>query len=531
MRVTFVVILIFASVLVTIFGCGSDKLSFPLPADNAVAESVVRETRRFEAGADTFDADFGTITVPENRSKASSRLISIPFLRIRSMARTPAEPIFCLAGGPGATNMSWSRHKARTFLSDHDFVLVGYRGVDGSSVLDCPEVADAMKGDGDLFAEESIMRIGRAWAADARRLTALGIDLDGYTMLETIDDNESVRKALGYERINLLSESYGTRVAYLYGLRYPRRIHRSAMIAVNPPGHFVWDSRMIDAQLKAYARLWSEDSAASLRSPDLYASMRTVLKDMPHRWLLFPIDPGKVRVTTFALLFHRETAARVFDAYVAAEHGDQSGLALMSLAYNYVVPSMGTWGDFASKATSADLDTARDFHRDMYPSGLPLGSPMNVLAWGPSAYGRWPTQRLSEEFRQLRPSDVETLLLSGNLDFSTPAENATRELLPCLTHGRQIILSDCGHVGDVWHTNVENTRRILTTFYNTGVADVSLNTYVPMDFSVSWGFPRIAKTALGIAALLILILAALILRFVLRRHRSTAPRPVGAPRR
>lgn len=459
-----------------------------------------------------------------------ARLISIPFLRIRSIAKTPAEPIFGLAGRPGATNMSWSRQKAQTLLREHDFVLVGYRGVDGSTVLDCPEVAEAIKGDGDLFGEESMMSIGRAWDAAAQRLTARGIDLDGYTILETINDNESVRRALGYERINLLSESYGTRVAYLYGLRYPQRIHRSARIAVNPPGHFVWDSRMIDRQLRQYARLWSGDSAMSLRSPDLYASMRTVLNTMPRRWLIFPIDPGKVRVTTFALLSHRNTAVKVFDAYVAAERGDPSGLALMSLAYNYVVPSMGTWGDFASKATSADYDTARDYRRDMEQPGMPLGSPMNVLAWGPSAYCRWPTQRLSEEVRQSRRSDVETLLLSGNLDFSTPAEFATQELLPCLTHGRQVILSECGHVGDVWYANIENTRILLTTFYTTGVPNVSRNSYVPMDFRVAWGFPRIAQIAVGVMVLLMLALAALILRFGMRHRRSTERRLVGAPR-
>lgn len=516
------VLLLLPSVLVMTFGCGGEDLSFPPPSDNAAAENVVRETRQIEIGSDTFAADFGTITVPENRSTMTSRLISIPFLRIRSTARTPAEPIFGFAGGPGATNMSWSRQIARTFLPDHDFVLVGYRGVDGSTVLECPEVAEAIKGDGNLFGEESIKGIGRAWDAAARRLTAQGIDLDGYTMLETIDDNESVRKALGYERINLLSESYGTRIAYLYGLRYPQRIHRSAMIAVNPPGHFTWDSRMIDTQLRQYAKLWSRDSAMSVWSPDLYESMSTVLTNMPPRWLCFPIDPGKVRVTTFTLLFHRSTAARVFEAYVAAERGDASGLALMSLAYNYVVPSMATWGDFASKATSADFDIVRDYHRDLEPQGMPLGSPMNVLAWGPSAYSRWPTQRLSEEFRHPRRSDVETLLLSGNLDFSTPAEFATRELLPCLTHGRQIILSECGHVGDVWYTNMENTRLMLTTFYTTGVPNVSLNSYVPMDFRVAWGFPRIARIAVGVVALLILVLVVLILRFGMRRRRSTA---------
>ncbi len=517
-RAALVSILTVSPALVTAFGCGSNKSDFPLPKANAPAESVVSETKLFEIGSDRYEANFGTITVPENRNKPTSRLISLPFLRIRSSAETPSEPIFALAGGPGRTNMAWDWEKAKIFLPDYDFVLVGYRGVDGSTTLDCPEVADALKTDGDPLGEESIRRIGRAWDASARRLTAQGVDLDGYTMLETIDDNESVREALRYEQINLLSESYGTRVAYLYSLKYPQRIHRSAMIAVNPPGRFVWDPEMVDKQLRQYAMLWSRDSAMSLRSPDLYGSISKVLIHMPQRWLLVPIDPGRVRIVTFGLLSHRNTAAMVFDAYVAAEHGDPSGLALMSLAYNFVIPSLGTWGDLASKAVSADFDSSRDYRRDAELPGMPLGSPMNALSWGPLTYCRWPTQRLPEEFRKPRQSDVETLLLSGNLDFSTPAEYATMDLLPCLTRGRQVILSECGHINDVWHVTPGNTQLILTSFYRTGVPNLSLNSNVRMVFRVAWGFPSIAKVAMGIIALLILALAALVF-FLFRRYR------------
>ena len=163
--------------------------------------------------------NFGTITVPENREKASSRLISIPFLRIHSHAKAAAEPIFAFSGGPGQSNMSWDWSTVGGLLAEHDFVAVGYRGVDGSSVLDCPEVTEAFKAHGDPLSERSLEAIGHAWEASAQRFRAQGVDLDGYTMLECIEDNESVRRALGYGRINLLSASYGTRVAYLYGLK------------------------------------------------------------------------------------------------------------------------------------------------------------------------------------------------------------------------------------------------------------------------------------------------------------------------
>src|SRR3970282_1191036 len=108
--------------------------------------------------------------------------------------------------------MKW---RPREFLlSNHDVVLVGYRGVDGSSVLDCPEVEKALKGEGDdLLGEKTLKNIAQAWTDCASRLTKEGIDIDGYTMMEVIEDMESARTALGYEQIDLYSVSYGTRVA------------------------------------------------------------------------------------------------------------------------------------------------------------------------------------------------------------------------------------------------------------------------------------------------------------------------------
>jgi pimeloyl-ACP methyl ester carboxylesterase len=481
-------------------GCGGTTYTYPEPSTQKANGAFISESRTVKIGSTEYTADFGTVTVSENRNKTNSRLIDLPVIRIHSSSKNPREPIFCFSGGPGSKNMDWDWKSMWYLLPDYDIVIVGYRGVDGSTVLDCPEVAQAFKGDGDLLDEGSMKIIGHAWGASAKRLTAQGIDLDGYTMIECIEDNEAVRKALKYERINLISGSYGTRVAYFYGLKHPESIHRSVMIGANPPGHFGWDPKMIDTQLKRYSVLWSQDSLMSLKSKDLYADMQTVLNTMPRTWFLFSIDPGKVKVVTFCLLFQRKTAAMTFDSYVAAKQGDPSGLALMSLAYDYVLPSMFTYGDLASKAVSADFDSTHNYSLEMESPSLPLGSPLSKLLWGPLQYGRWPIQQLPEEFRQLRNTDVETLLLSGSMDFSTPAEFATKELLPYLKNGKQVILLEYGHVGDVVYLHPENTRRMVTSFYQTGVVDTSLNTYTPMNFHVSWGFPTLAKVALGTLA-------------------------------
>src|SRR6185369_12148726 len=51
------------------------------------------------------DAEFGTLYVPENRSKPDSNLIELAFVRFKSTAQNPGPPIVYLAGGPGGSGI------------------------------------------------------------------------------------------------------------------------------------------------------------------------------------------------------------------------------------------------------------------------------------------------------------------------------------------------------------------------------------------------------------------------------------------
>lgn len=447
----------------------------------------------------TYPADCGTLVVPENRADPAARLIALPVKRIRSSNSTAAEPIFYLAGGPGSSNLNFT--PPVWLLADHDVVLVGYRGVDGTPKLDCPEVARAMKGrDGDLLGPAALDALGVALAACAGRLQAEGVDLQGYTIPEVVEDMESARKALGYARIHLLSESYGTRVAQIYAYLHPDRLRRSAMIGVNPPGHFIWQPEVVDAQLADYANLWKQ--AAGPAAPDLLAAMRRVNTNMPTRWLLLPIDPGKVKLVAFALLYHRTTAPIVFDAYLSAAQGDSSGLALMSLAYDFILPNLMTWGEFFAIGCSADYEPGRDYRAELTTPEAVLGAPMSLLIWG-SAGNHWPLSLMADDYRRVYPTDVETLLVSGSVDFATPAQFAEQELLPALHKGRHIVIAEQGHTNDFWQFQPEARQRLLTTFYATGTADASLYTRLPMDFKPSLRLPLVAKVLAAVSVLLL----------------------------
>src|SRR5580692_7940458 len=200
-------------------------------------------------------------------------------------------------GGPGETNMTFS--EASRLAAQHDVVMVGYRGVDGSSVLNCPEVTAALESSADYLAVASLSAYSQAFAACAQRLERDGVDLAGYTLAEQADDIEAARVALGYKRIDLLSESAGTRLGMIYQWRYPNSVDRSVMIGVNPPGDFLYCGAEIDQGIERYSALCAQDPACRARTGNLAASMQHTAANMPSRWYFLPIKPGNVLVGTF----------------------------------------------------------------------------------------------------------------------------------------------------------------------------------------------------------------------------------------
>ena len=83
---------------------------------------------------------------------------------------------------------------------------------------------------------------------------------------------------------------------------------------------------------------------------------------------------------------------------------------------------------------------------------------------------------------------------------NTPYEYARDDLLPALSNGKQVILSEFGHTNDIWNFQPEATVRLLTAYFDDGVVDDSLFTYQPMDFDAGQDLRGMAKTGLGIIA-------------------------------
>ncbi|HEX6340285.1 alpha/beta hydrolase [Umezawaea sp.] len=469
--------------------------------DGAAAGSLALEPCDYDTEAGAAAADCGTLVVPENRRDPASELIALPVVRIRATSAGAGEPVFRLAGGPGGTNMVFPQ--ASRLTDDHDVVLVGYRGVDGSRRLDCPEVVGAMRASDGLAGAEALPATTRAFELCADRLARDGVDVTAYSVVDRVEDMESARTALGYSRINLVSSSAGTRTAMVYSWRHPDALHRSAMISVNPPGHFVWDPRITDSQFGQYAELCRANASCAARTPDLAASVRDVATDLPERWGPFRVKDTNVRVLSQYAMHHNgpgsapNNAPTLLDAYLG---GDTGALWAMSVLGDVVLPESIVWGEFASFAM-LDAPAARSYYEAGGDPGSILGSASVDFLWsGPSGVSAvWPDSPDNAEYRTTRPSDVETLLVSGEVDFSTPAQLATGELLPSLSRGQQVVLSGLGHTADFWEHRPEASERLLNTFFATGEVDRSGFDPRPVGFdTVPLSMSTIARLLAGV---------------------------------
>jgi pimeloyl-ACP methyl ester carboxylesterase len=509
---------------------GGDKVSVPA---GAKAGQLTLHPCHYGTEQGSYAADCGTLVVPENRAKPGSRLIALPVRRIRALSAHPGAPVFRLDGGPGISNMHFSR--ASKVADNHDVVLVGYRGVDGSVRLDCPEVSSAVKRSTDFLGQKFFRAYTKGFRDCAARLQADGVDLQGYSIPAQVDDLETARKAFGYGKIDLISESAGTRTAMVYAWRYPRSIHRSVMIAANSPGHFLWDAKTTDGLIRRYSRLCAQDASCSKKTDSLAASMRKTAHDMPGRFWGLPIDENAARIAGFYGLVESTSdaaplsAPMTLDAWISASKGDPSGVWFESLIARLAFPKAFVWGEYAAIARADTLAAKRYFAKGPQNDSM-FGDPGTEFGWaGGSLINAWPAEPDENEYARVRNSDVQTLLIDGTLDFAVPAVNVTRELLPHLPNGKQVVLSELGHTTSFWSYEPRASTRLLNTYLDTGKVDTSLYTPAKVDFTPDVGHTGLGKgfagTFYGLPAIALLSLL-LMWRRVRRRGRIGRPASV-----
>jgi len=185
-------------------------------------------------------------------------------------------------------------------------------------------------------------------------------------------------------------------------------------------------------------------------------------------------------------------------------------MAMVSLSKNLFIPNLFTWGHFLSMGVSSGdyRDASLDFEAVYNPPDALIGAPMSRFLYG--IIEGWPAHTIDEEYFEVQPSDIEILLVSGSIDFATPPQFGTEELLPHLTNAEQVILEDMGHTESIWYSQPEARAHLVTTFFDTGEVDASLYEYQPVDFTVDQGWSDLMR----IFIIIVIIVTALIIALI-----------------
>jgi hypothetical protein len=160
--------------------------------------------------------------------------------------------------------------------------------------------------------------------------------------------------------------------------------------------------------------------------------MYAVNHNMPKRWLVFNIDPDTVRLGTHFTFFSNPNMTPVFDAYLAAEAGDPSGLALINL-FVKIMPFNPIFGDQFSKGATVDLEKYQGVESVRLGNSI-MGAPMSELLW--SMAPAWPVTLIPQSLREFQETNVEMLLVNGTVDFSTPPPHWTKPSPTSTKHNR-----------------------------------------------------------------------------------------------
>ena len=418
--------------------------------------------------------------------------------RVPASGSSHAEPVFILLGGPGFSNFTWS--PPDWLYENYDVVIVGYRGVDGLVSLSCPEVySRAHKHLGkDFYSEQARAEYAAAARQCATDHQEAGVDLSGYTVPAVVQDMEAARVALGYDRINLYSLSFGTRIAQIYAYMHPDSLHRLVLYGVSAPGSFVWDPADLDGMIEYMSELCARDEACNSRTSDFAQTMYDVNRDMPKRWLFFNIDPDTIRLSVHMVGVDAAFRPMIFEAYLSASEGDPSGLAMLNLITTLAPIDSQLIGDQLNKVGTADLEEYGGIESISLGDSI-MGAPMAEWVWPMAAEIQ--LEMIPEGLRKFNETDVEMLLINGTLDLST-LPSVLDKAKPYFHNAQMVLLPEFGHTGDVHTLQPEAFERLITSYYNTGVADDSLYVYEPLSFEPEMSLGTVGRILVAVIIVL-----------------------------
>jgi pimeloyl-ACP methyl ester carboxylesterase len=400
-------------------------------------------------------AECGRISVLENRALPTGRRIDIHFIVVRSTTPGVKQAVFMFAGGPGAgstTMVGAVRGWAKSLLAEQDVVFVDQRGTGQSNPLYCgPHAIDhPASAFGHVF--------DPAWLNACRADLETKADLTQYTTDAATEDVEAIRARLGYERVALYGQSYGTRMAQAYVRRHPDRVSAVVLDGVVPFDQVVplTYARSAQQAMDRVLAACASDSACHAAHPHTANDVAAVLR-------LFA--QGSVPVTVTTLAGKQVTARMSLGDFGYAVRGIlyAGGGAITDLTDLFArAAARHDVSEFAQRywerQAAMEGGVAFGMHLSVFcAEDVPFADRADIAAATDGTFlsrylfdeyraacAAWPRGSVASDARTPVAARVPVLLVSGAFDPVTPLAFAER-VAHSLPLSRLIVAPDGGH--------------------------------------------------------------------------------------
>ncbi len=415
----------------------------------------------FENDGQSVKAFEGSIQVLENRADPKSRLIPLKYVRFPATDNKNASPIIYLAGGPGGSGISTAQYpgfRFPLFMALREFgdvIALDQRGT-GKSKIAPKCTSNKTMPLAEEINEAQITKLYRDAAKDCVVFwKKQGVDVLGYTSIQSALDIDELRQHLNAEKVTLWGISYGSHLALTSLKVMSGKIDKIIIASAEGLNQTVKLPMRTDAYFARLQSAINQQPKAAKAYPDIKALMHRVHSQLKNKPIMLKIPQKDGSQIDFLFQhFHMQGMAsamiadpqrgvsRLLGMYQALDQGiteflpqivQRAGFANKQISFDVMSFGMDIASGMTAKREKLIIEQAK--------SSL-LGSVLNFPM--PQLNRAVVGLDLGDEFRSFPRSDVPTLLLTGTLDGRTYIE-AQKEATQGLTNLTQVMVVNAGH--------------------------------------------------------------------------------------
>ncbi|MCU1498949.1 MAG: hypothetical protein JWM47_2902 [Acidimicrobiales bacterium] len=408
----------------------------------------------------------GTIAPRADPTDPDSGLVELAFARVHREGSDAGEPpVVNLHGGPGGSSLTGPPtvdSLPLDALEERDLILYDQRGTGRSTPsLNCPEkekatlaaLATANSWEVEFEANEE------AALACRKRLDSEGIDLDDYDTPASVEDLETMRRAMGVDTWHVAGRSYGTRLGLAYARAHPEAVRSLLVDSVYAPdvGGVERNQGLPDRAIAALTAACDAQPAclAANGHVDEQLAQAVAAFDADRETITGTVSVGGKDVTREFTLTGADLKGGIFAAQYRSDLIPQlpsiiAGLAagdrsIVSAFLSTGVPSLldmseGVFFSFecADSGAAYGVEGFEDMQAD------PGDDALYALGTAEPFCLMWDVPEVPAAFVEAVVTDVPTLVFAGTLDPITPYEEskAQAERMP---DARLVTVPGAGH--------------------------------------------------------------------------------------